>query len=426
MAFRFHRRVTILPGIRLNFGKRGVSVSAGIRGASITAGKRGVYGNLGAPGTGLSYRTRLDKNNAHQRRAQRSQARDSSQARRKGHINLKCDERGKLIMLDEQGSPASASVVRHIWQQHSAQVTEFLQQELERINDDQALLVDIHHDTPPLCTEPPEYEQAPFPTPAPVQPDLPELPPAANLRKKRWWHRIFAGLEKKRTEFNAALTATWQEEHNTATAKREALEAAYAAELAAWQQEKQRHEAEQDEMAAAFQHDLRTDTEFMSAILENELAELDWPRETNIDFEIEGHTLHLDVDLPTTEHFPSQEAKFNKSGKRLLIKQKSATQQRKEYAQHVHGIVFRLIGTALVTLPSIEQVVVAAYTQEIDESTGHEKDAYLISVRVTRSQWAELNLTAPEKINPIAALDVFELQRNMTKTGIFRPITPSE
>ena len=61
MAFRFHRRISLFPGIRLNLGKTGVSISAGVRGASVTAGKRGIYGNVGAPGTGMSYRTRLDK-----------------------------------------------------------------------------------------------------------------------------------------------------------------------------------------------------------------------------------------------------------------------------------------------------------------------------------------------------------------------------
>jgi uncharacterized protein DUF4236 len=33
MGFRFHRSLKILPGIRLNFGKRGISTSIGVRGA---------------------------------------------------------------------------------------------------------------------------------------------------------------------------------------------------------------------------------------------------------------------------------------------------------------------------------------------------------------------------------------------------------
>lgn len=61
MAFRFRKSVKVAPGLRLNFSKSGVSTSAGVRGASVTAGKSGLHGNVGIPGTGLSYRERLDK-----------------------------------------------------------------------------------------------------------------------------------------------------------------------------------------------------------------------------------------------------------------------------------------------------------------------------------------------------------------------------
>ena len=61
MGFRFIRRVKILPGVRLNLSKSGVSLSAGVRGASVNLGKRGLYGNVSVPGTGLSYRERLDR-----------------------------------------------------------------------------------------------------------------------------------------------------------------------------------------------------------------------------------------------------------------------------------------------------------------------------------------------------------------------------
>lgn len=60
MGFRFHRSVRLFPGVRLNFSRSGVSTSVGVRGASMTFGSRGTYANVGIPGSGLSYRTRLD------------------------------------------------------------------------------------------------------------------------------------------------------------------------------------------------------------------------------------------------------------------------------------------------------------------------------------------------------------------------------
>jgi hypothetical protein len=55
MAFlRFRRRIGILPGVKLNIGKRGASVSVGVRGAHMTFGPRSQT-TVGLPGTGLSY-----------------------------------------------------------------------------------------------------------------------------------------------------------------------------------------------------------------------------------------------------------------------------------------------------------------------------------------------------------------------------------
>ena len=53
---RFFRRIKILPGLKLNVSKRGMSVSAGVRGAHVTVGTQGKTVSAGLPGTGLSWR----------------------------------------------------------------------------------------------------------------------------------------------------------------------------------------------------------------------------------------------------------------------------------------------------------------------------------------------------------------------------------
>jgi hypothetical protein len=55
MGLRFRRSLRILPGLRLNLGKRGASVSIGGRGAHVTLGHGQVRETVGLPGTGLSY-----------------------------------------------------------------------------------------------------------------------------------------------------------------------------------------------------------------------------------------------------------------------------------------------------------------------------------------------------------------------------------
>jgi hypothetical protein len=54
MGWRFRRRVGIVPGVTLNLGKTGASVSVGMRGLHRTFGRVNRT-TIGLPGTGLSY-----------------------------------------------------------------------------------------------------------------------------------------------------------------------------------------------------------------------------------------------------------------------------------------------------------------------------------------------------------------------------------
>lgn len=54
---RFQRRIRILPGLYLNLGKGGVSISFGPRGCKMNIGKHGIKGSVGIPGTGIRFET---------------------------------------------------------------------------------------------------------------------------------------------------------------------------------------------------------------------------------------------------------------------------------------------------------------------------------------------------------------------------------
>jgi hypothetical protein len=57
MGFRFFRRINVIPGIRLNVSKSGISTSVGGRGAWFTFGNRAPRATDGLPGTGIGYTT---------------------------------------------------------------------------------------------------------------------------------------------------------------------------------------------------------------------------------------------------------------------------------------------------------------------------------------------------------------------------------
>lgn len=61
MSWRYYKRIPVIPRlVYLNVSKHGVSISIGVRGLRVTIGKQGVSINAGIPGSGLSWRKRVE------------------------------------------------------------------------------------------------------------------------------------------------------------------------------------------------------------------------------------------------------------------------------------------------------------------------------------------------------------------------------
>ena len=59
MGLRFQKRIRLFKDLTLNLSKTGTSWTIGGRGASVNIKDGKATGNVGIPGTGLSYRSRL-------------------------------------------------------------------------------------------------------------------------------------------------------------------------------------------------------------------------------------------------------------------------------------------------------------------------------------------------------------------------------
>lgn len=59
MGFRFRKSFKLMPGVRVNLSKSGISTTVGPRGASVNISKSGTYLNTGIPGTGISSRSQI-------------------------------------------------------------------------------------------------------------------------------------------------------------------------------------------------------------------------------------------------------------------------------------------------------------------------------------------------------------------------------
>ena len=161
-------------------------------------------------------------------------------------------------------------------------------------------------------------------------------------------------------------------------------------------------------------------------MLEDHLEDIDWPLPTEASFELrdQGRTLALDVNLPQADEVPALRLRAYQRGLGVSVARLSATAQRTLYSQHAHAIGFRLIGEAFAAAPAVERVILSACTVRSDELRGGQRDVYLYSVHVSRDVWGDIRFDALADIDPVAALDQFELRRDMTVTGIFREIEP--
>jgi len=147
MGFRFNKRISILPGVRVNLGLSGASLSVGPRGASVTVGKRGIFGNVGLPGTGLSYRERLDKPSSARPRSTRRVAEERPSLPARFNARMDGDQ---VKFFDEAGHPIDDRLISAAKTAMGEQLTEFMEEHVSARNAAFDRLSRMHHDIPDI------------------------------------------------------------------------------------------------------------------------------------------------------------------------------------------------------------------------------------------------------------------------------------
>lgn len=400
MAFRFQRRISLAPGVRLNISKRGVGLSVGPRGASVSMGPRGIHAHAGLPGTGLAYRTQLSSSRRASSKGQASAP--SALETRFGQgeslgLQLSVKKDGNVRYLFEDGTPLSDQDVRWLRRHARDAIRGQLKTLCDELNADIVRLGQLHHDTPsPQCRG---YTPRHFAEPAPTPPTPVLLP---------WWKALWPPARRQHEIDSARQQAQFHDDYRHWEHHKADFD---AAEFARQQREEQGVLRQRDDMTLT---------------LQERLEEIDWPSETVIDFDLgsDDTTIALDIDLPSDDDMPDREWTMPAKALKLTPKSLSATRQRKLYRDHVHGIAFRVLGAVFVRLPSVQEARVSGYRQVVDPTTGGARDQYLYSIKVTRAQWNRIHFDQLAQVDPVAAVEAFTLRRDMTKTGIFRDIEP--
>lgn len=400
MAFRFQRRVKLMPGVRLNVSKSGLGLSVGPRGASVSLGRRGAHSHVGIPGTGIAFRQKLSSAGAAKRgggggggRASAGSAPDPIDLE---DIVLRLDSEGKLSLHFEDGSPLPPTLVRKVRSAHADALRERLEAWAATRNEELHACLGIHLDTPAPLFEP--YHPA---DPPPVRPQEPVM------REVGFWDKLF--LQRQRIE---AENATAQARHEQA--------------LAAWQTESEAYAAMLAELEALNKALHEGEAEAMAAQISSRLSTIAWARLTEVcfDFGNDLGTLALDVDLPESDAIPDTEWEVAARGLSVREKKRNATQKRRDFSYLAHASLFRIAGEAFASLPTLGEVTLGGYTQRPDPATGGTRDVHILSVRIARAQWGEIRFDRLELVDVAEALARFDLIRDQTRAGELREITP--
>lgn len=397
MALRFRKSIKLAPGIRMNLSGSGASWTLGPRGASIGIGKRGTFLNTGIPGTGLSSRTQLSGGSSTPR-PQQARLAAVPQQPQSVSLRVSVSDEGEVTATDMSGAPATEQLLALAKSQAKGEIRGLLEDCCAKINDQVEALERLHESTPNPHKKPtfqaPDYPNAQPSPPAPI--------------KAKWW--VLPGKRRRIAEINADALAEHQQE------------------VLEWNGAKRAHAAEMEKQRQLVEVGIYRDQAAMESFLEMALQDVEWPRETNVAFDLldQGRLACLDVDLPEIEDMPKRTATVPQRGMRLSIKELSPTKVQRMYAAHVHGVAFLLIGETFAALPMVEQVVLSGYSQRRSASTGHVADEYLLSVRVTREQWSGLDFDHLQAIDVVEALAQFEIRRAMSKSGVFKAIVPLE
>jgi Protein of unknown function (DUF4236) len=390
VALRFRKSIKLAPGIRWNLSGSGSSWSLGPRGASIGVGKRGTFLNTGIPGTGLSSRSRVS---APSSRSPRSAPTTTT-------YSMTCGIRddGTLFFEDASGSPMSDHLVEVAKKQNKEAILGLIQRKCDEINEKVEALGRMHHDTSDARVKPR------FVPPAYAEPE-PSMPKPQALG---FLDKIFKSRRQRVEAANRAADARYREA------------------LSDWRKDKADFERQRARRQEVVEKLIYEDLGAMEGFLEDNLQDITWPRETDVAFDIRdgGASVLLDVDLPEVEDMPTKLAAMPGRGLKLSVKEMTATKVQRLYAEHVHGILFRLIGEVFAALPTVQTVVASGYSQRRDPATAQMRDDYLLSVRVQRPEWEANDFAHLNAIDVVSSLARYDLRRDMLKSGMLKSITP--
>lgn len=424
MGFRFRKRIKILPGLNLNLGLRGVSVSAGVPGLRFNLSKKGMSRTIGIPGTGLYHTERLS---ASPRRQTRKASTLSPVIKVVNLQELKTAAQtpGSVIRNLETGRKASATQIQaEIRRLENAQASAQAKQQIAHEEAQLEDLLNYWKDMPSIPSWD-QYCEALNPLAFQTHLMAPTEPNQVTSQANHWTacqseigskfpykflpRFIYKNVVQKRFD------STWEDSWNNN----------YSQYIAAVNRYNENISDEYSEWESTE----TTRTQFLHKMMSGELeAIIDGAEATieaiNFPFETECEiytgdplVLFLHLDLPEIEDvIPAHKKEVLKNGS--IKEKKMAVKDRNEmYARLVLGHSVFVAASICSAVPYPQHVQISAYTQRARKKQSDPIDTYVFDLPLTRQSLADFDADKQDIIDfvtnqsPVMDLDdSFKLQ----------------
>lgn len=405
MAFRFQRRIRIMPGVRLNVSKSGLGASFGFPGASLSVGSTGIHSHTGIPGTGLAYRQKLNANHSKNVSPKGNRPLSSGQyleefLRSGGHFELgvSISEDAEITFYEVGGNPLDDNEVKTLKRLAPEKLRALLQQEVDRLNNVISSIKSTFQDTP-NPNQKFQFIRKEFSEPKPIMPEL--------IKKD-------------------LLALIWPPKSKRIDSENNALKDEFVNKINDWKLKKLKFEENEDARLKCETESVLRDIHSMEKVLEEHLSEIDWPVVTQIDFDFgnDFRTLAVDIQLPEEDSLPKFEWSMPETQIRISKRAINVSQRRAIYRDYIHAVVFRVLGEIFYRLPSVNIAMISCYIEGISKANGRNEDQYLASVIVKRDEWSTLNFDRLNDIDTFECLGGFSTRRSFTKTAVYSSIDP--
>lgn len=430
MFYRFKHEFKLQTGFLLDTPDRDkILYPDPVTGEALKIKKKNLYKTIGHPGIHLYYRANLP-------------GRDSvfkDPLFKEKNSTLSLDENGFLIIKTRDGRKLSHGKTRYLTHlsRNNENFKGFMLKQIENLKHDLDLLLNVH-----LQAIAPD-------TPRTIHPDFFYEPcPTAQKPSKAWFIGltliiIIACFSLPETNYPIPLGIALSATAFVMLALRFKSIKNFEERINAWTKRKLKFEEKQQKELEDWQKIL-LNGEDKDTILHLALNSFDWPRETTISFEFKNHgkELHLDMDLPNWTELPYHNWQMGGDGVSLQKNKPDLTECNKKYVRHIHSLAYLAAAASFWAMPDLETLYLSAYCENYQtqgtSSTKVEgsnlpdehlqvtgKPSFLLSLKIEKELWQQQHFEKLEKLDPVEALNIFELRRDLNnKTMILYPIEP--